>query len=258
MQTQTSLTSELRAALERDPRVNRRRATIDIGETDDAQVLLHGEVASIEAKRAAVECARAVPGVRRVVDRLTVEPTSFPGDGAIRDSVARHLLEEPVFARAAISCRIEGDSKVIAQQIDGDENAIDATVADGIVTLRGHVLSLSHSRLATVLAWWAPGCRDVINCLEIRPPEDDNDDEITDAIRLVLDKDPLVHGDQIRAQVRDREVMLSGMVANQEERRMATQDVWYVEGVRNVIDELEVYPARAPGEAALSTLPGAE
>jgi len=258
MQTQTSLVKHVRAVLEREPRLNLHRATIGISEMENDQLLLQGEVASIEAKRAAVECARAVPGVRRVVDRLTVQPTSSPGDGAIRDSVAHHLLEEPVFARAAISCRIEGDSKEIAQRIDGDENAIDATVADGVVTLRGHVLSLSHSRLATVLAWWAPGCRDVINCLEIKPPEDDNDDEITDAIRLVLDKDPLVHGDQIRAQVRNREVMLRGMVGNQEERRMATQDVWYVEGVRNVIDELEIYPARTPGEPMFSTRPGVE
>ena len=110
-------------------------------------------------------------------------------------------------------------------------------------------MSTARPLLATVLAWWAPGCRDVVNLLEITPPEDDNDDEICDAVRLVLDKDPLVHGDQISTQVRNREVMLRGMVANNEERRMATQDVWYIEGVRNVIDQLEVYPDRAPGEA---------
>jgi osmotically-inducible protein OsmY len=255
--TEDSILKDVHAALEREARVNLHRTPIEISLLANRTVSLQGEVASIEAKRVAVECVKAVDGVRRVIDRLAVQPTSRPGDGAIRDSVSRHLFEERVFARTAISCRIEGDSRAISQQLNGSENTIEASVADRVITLRGHVLSLSHSRLAAVLAWWTPGCRNVVNELEIRPPEDDNDDEISDAIKLVLDKDPLVHGDQIAVQVRNREVRLCGLVGNAEEKRMATQDVWYIEGVRNIIDELEVQ-RRAPGESTLSTRPGLE
>ena len=56
--------------------------------------------------------------------------------------------------------------------------------ANGVVTLNGEVPSLSHKRLAGVLAWWVPGTRDVINGLEEVPPEEDNDDELIDAMHV--------------------------------------------------------------------------
>ena len=61
-------------------------------------------------------------------------------------------------------------------------------VRDGVVTLNGEVPSLSHKRLAGVLAWWVPGCRDVINGLAEVPAQEDNDDELTDAVCLAVRK----------------------------------------------------------------------
>jgi osmotically-inducible protein OsmY len=75
-------------------------------------------------------------------------------------------------------------------------------VTDGVVTLNGDVPSLSHKRLAGALAWWVPGCRDVVNGLEEVPPEEDNDDELTDAVRLVLEKNPFVNATKIRVHSR--------------------------------------------------------
>lgn len=34
------------------------------------------------------------------------------------------------------------------------------------MTLEGRVVSLSHKRLAGVLAWWVPGCRDFVVTLD--------------------------------------------------------------------------------------------
>jgi osmotically-inducible protein OsmY len=113
-------------------------------------------------------------------------------------------------------------------------------VADGVVTLAGRVISLSHKRLAGVLAWWVPGCRDVVNRLEVAPPEQDNDDEIGDALRLALEKDPLVHADQIRVSVRNRVVTLEGYVVTKEEMKMAEWDAWYLFGVEEVVNNIEV------------------
>ena len=76
------------------------------------------------------------------------------------------------------------------------------TVEDGVVTLDGRVPSLSHKRLAGVLVWWVPGSRDVINGLEVSPIQEDNDDEVTDAIRLVLEKDPFINAGQIQLRIR--------------------------------------------------------
>ncbi|NIO09735.1 MAG: BON domain-containing protein, partial [Deltaproteobacteria bacterium] len=36
---------------------------------------------------------------------------------------------------------------------------IEIEVENGVVVLNGHVPSMSHKRLAGVLAWWVPGSR---------------------------------------------------------------------------------------------------
>lgn len=247
----------IRAALEHDTRVNVHRSPIEV-RVHDGGAMLSGEVASIEEKRIALEHARAIAGESPVADRLRVRPTSALGDGAIRDAVCRHLMQEPVFQRTAIDCRLEGDIEGIARKPDDSEGVIEASVRDGVVRLRGRVWSLSHRRLASVLAWWAPGCRDVVNELAVEPPERDNDAEIRDAIELVLNKDPIVHSDQITAQVHDGRVRLRGLVATREEKRMAERDVWYIEGVRDVINELDVYQPPHGREPMRADPPGFE
>ncbi|MFL6647865.1 MAG: BON domain-containing protein, partial [Sulfurifustaceae bacterium] len=236
------------------PRVNLHRSAVDV-RVEDGDIVLDGEVDRIETKRVAVECAKTAEGVRNVVDRLRVRPTTRPGDGAIRDAVCRHLTEEPAFQDLAISCRLEGDHDVIARHLDPAKGSIEATVKDGVVTLRGSVVSLAHKRLAGVLAWWAPGCRDVVNTIAIEPPEADNDNEIREAIELVLNKDPIVHSDQITNRVRDGHVVLRGLVATTEEKHMAETDVWYIEGVRDVVNELDVYRGPTGREAMPSSPP---
>jgi osmotically-inducible protein OsmY len=111
-------------------------------------------------------------------------------------------------------------------------------VEAGVVTLNGQVPSLSHKRLAGVLAWWVPGSRDVINGLEVMPPEEDNDDEITDAVRLALEKDPFVNAAQVRVRTKHAIVTLEGLVAHDTEKHMAECDAWYVFGVDKVINTL--------------------
>jgi osmotically-inducible protein OsmY len=108
------------------------------------------------------------------------------------------------------------------------------------VLLEGRVPSLSHKRLAGVLAWWVPGSTNVLNCLEVVPDQDDNDDEITDAVRLVLEKDPFVKADQIRVSTWNCVVTLEGLLPNSKVREMAEFDAWSIFGVDNVIDRIEV------------------
>lgn len=86
--------------------------------------------------------------------------------------------------------------------------SIDVAVGDGVVTLNGQVTSLSQKRLAGVLAWWVPGSRDVINGIEVTPIQEDSDDELTEAIKLVLEKDPLVNASLVRIRTRNAMVTL--------------------------------------------------
>lgn len=229
------------AALEREPAVNLHRWPMRV-EYDIANrgLTLEGEVQSIIAKRRAYECACGVDGVDGVIDRVRVRPSEPRGDGAIRASIIHSLMGEPTLRDCSLHAFHKGMMETL-RVVPDSHDVIGLSVGDGVVELTGHVGSLSHKRLAGALAWWAPGSRDVLNELQVRPPEQDGDDEIADALRLVLEKDPLVlHADDIGIRVRDRVVTLSGLVATDEERRMTEFDAWYLVGVRAVDNRLEV------------------
>ena len=119
---------------------------------------------------------------------------------------------------------------------------IEVAVQDGVVTLWGQVISLSHMRLAGVLAWWSRGCRCVVNELVVAPAEADRDDEITEALMLVLETDPFVDAAQVSAHTQDRVVTLEGCVNNERTRRQAERDAWYVQGVEDVVNHISLRP----------------
>jgi osmotically-inducible protein OsmY len=245
MQNGNSITKSVRAALEREPRINLHRWPVELGITADNALILEGEVGSIAAKKLALELAGAAPEVRGVVDRLHVAPTERKGDGEILDSLLVSLLQ----ARELKNCTVRAMKKsqtVTLQEARGDDTSGDilASVKDGVVALDGWVISLSHKRMAGVLAWWVPGCRDVLDGLEVMPPEIDNDDEVSDALSLVLEMDPMIpHPDQIHIRTQNYVVTLEGLVGSQAEKSRAEQDAWSLFAVDRVVNQLAVGPA---------------
>lgn len=232
------------AALEKDPAVNTHRYPIRV-EYDLANriVTLTGEVEDIAAKKRAYWLASQADGVEGVIDRLHVVPAAAYGDGAIRDEIVQALLSEPVFRNAAVRVHTKGKVEVLREAVSWPKDVIELAVHDGVARLTGHVQSLTHKRLAGALAWWAPGVRDVLNELQIEPPEEDNDDEIADALRIVLEKDPLVHhADDIGIRVRRGAVTLSGAVPNEQERRQIERDAWGLFGVNQVVNNIRLRP----------------
>lgn len=228
---------EVGAALEREPAVNLHRFPLHL-EFSDGSLTLEGEVERITTKKKALEVAAAVPGVTGIVDRLRIAPAQPMQDGEIRDHVCNALEAENLLSSCAVWAMVKGRPEVIRETDSGMEGSIDVEVNDGVVILNGAVPSLSAKRLAGVLAWWVPGTRDVVNGIEISPPEEDNDDEVVDAIRLVLEKDPFVNASQIRATCRNYRVTLEGIVKSETERRMAEVDCCYVfrvDGVENLL-----------------------
>ena len=113
-------------------------------------------------------------------------------------------------------------------------------IYDAFLDIEGAVPSLSHKRLAGVLAWWVPGTQDVINSLEVNPPEEDSDDEITDAVMLTLEKDKLVNHSNIKAITKNWVVTLDGVVHSEAAKNAAEDDTWYVWGVNGVVNKLKV------------------
>ena len=229
------------AALERERLVNQHRNRVRAEYDIPNRVLtLEGEMDSIAAKRRAYECASGIAEVEGVIDRLRVRPAEPRGDGAIRASVTQALLSETALRDYALHVYHKGIMETL-RAVPGNRDVVGVSIDNGVVELTGHVGSLSHKRLVGALAWWSPGCRDVLNELQVNPPEQDGDGELADALRLVLEKDPLVlHADDIGIAVHNGVVAMNGVVATEEERRMAEFDAWYLIGVRNVQNGMEV------------------
>ena len=229
---------EVQAALGRDQRVDLRRHPIVIRCEPDGSLVLQGETKSLAAKKIALELAASVEGLTGIVDRIRVAPRQPMGDGAIRDHLHAAMLHEGAFTRCEIQAAEEGRSRAAAETAADRGGYIAIAVADGVVTLDGQVESLSHKRLAELLAWWVPGTRDVVNGIEVMPYEDDSDDEITDAVTMALEKDRLVTHDSIRVGTLNSVVTLEGVVPNRYQAEMAEADAWYIFGVDGVINHL--------------------
>jgi osmotically-inducible protein OsmY len=229
----------IRAQFENEPRINLHRYPIRLS-FSDGDIVLEGEAWNIAAKKLALELAARFPGVGKIVDRLRVVPAQRMGDAEIRDRVWRVLVQETAFDTCAIRALVKKQLQTVRESTIEAVGEIVVEVRDGVVILNGLVPSLCHKRLAGVLAWWVPGSRDVINGLEEVPAEEDSDDEITDAVRLVLEKDPFVNSDQVRVTTRRSIVTLQGAVPSKETSELAELDAWYVFGVDGVVNSLEV------------------
>lgn len=233
MQQSKNLSAALLAAFENDPEINLHQSPIHVSQTEN--LLLEGEVANIIVKRKARRIAMRLSGLSDIEDHLRLRPGQVRTGKALLDAVVDALSQEPAFR----------DIAVRPQSLPpGDAGLwIGVSVDQCVVRLDGVVNSLSHRRLAEVIAWWVPGSCDVRNHMRVQPAERDNDDELADAILMVLEKDPVLHAEQIRAHSRDRTVTLTGTVHNREQERMAVYDCWYVPGVHDVVSELQILPA---------------
>lgn len=224
------IVKKLKAALTEKLHIDPRKTPIHL-KLDDNVLVVDGTVDGIALKKRALLAAMGIPGVEGVADRLRVRPSLKMTDEEIKKHMENTLAEEPTLAPCEISIEVSG----------------------GVIDLEGTVGSLSHKRLAGVLAWWIPGSADVINSLEVIPPEDDSDDEVNDALRLVYEKDRLVDEGSIRVSAKNWVVTLDGVALSEEEKGAAEEDAWYVWGVNEVVNNIVVEKAAAQRGAEKAT-----
>ena len=204
---------------------------------------LEGEVRNIKAKKLAREHAESLTNVSLVVDKLNIRPAERMPDDSISVHLEHTLLNEPVFTECSIHRRVNGQDEMLRQATEevGHGHML-FSVEDGVVHLQGDVPSLSHKRLAGSLAWWVPGSRNVVNELEVKPAEDDGAGEVVDAVRIVLEKDPLVDATHVQIGCQGLTVTLDGLVESETERHAAEFDVWSVFGVDDVVNQIQILP----------------
>jgi len=215
------LAAKVSDALANDPKL--KSASIVWVDVASGVVELHGTVdfpfQAIHAKKVAM----SVPGVKRVLADLTIEPEAKADDEKIR-----------IEAEAAVG----GTPGVSLKDVG-------VHVKDGVVTLVGTVRSRAEETAVTLAVSSVPGVKDVVSDLAIGevPPEE---------AAAVVD-DAVLKG-MVSAAVADRGVeilddettvvssvaYLRGRVNTEKEKALAEQAAAQVEGIRDVSNELEV------------------
>ncbi|MBC7543794.1 MAG: BON domain-containing protein [Candidatus Sericytochromatia bacterium] len=184
-------------------------------------IALLGTVDDITQRCRAERVAEAAAGPVRLVNRIELVPFPPRQDGEITRHVQDALQEDP--------CIRSGQ--------------IEVTVRDGLVTLTGGTDSHVTRCLITATCWWIPGVRAVDNQLIVEHPEADRDWVVLETIPVVFSKDWLLGGCNILFSCRNGLVRLSGSVPGPEISRAAENNVWVLDGVTDVINELQIEPA---------------
>jgi osmotically-inducible protein OsmY len=234
-----TVADRIRAALEKEPRINLPRFPIKV-EFSGSDIVLTGALENVAAKKLALALAAAIAPAAGLVDRLTVKPTQTMSDPELRDHSIKVLLDEPALAHCLLHSRLPRQLQTHRNRIQKPSGTIVVEVRNSVITLTGEVPSLSHKRLAGVLAWWVPGCRNVINSLTEVPEQQDNDDELSDAVRLVLEKEPFLNATKTQVRSKNGVVTLDGLAPNESMRRIAERDAWFVLGVSDVVNRIKL------------------
>ncbi len=100
MTSQGQVLKAVRAAFEREPRINLHKYPVRM-DFSDGVLTLEGEAEQWD-EETVPGIAIAVPGVAGIVDRLHVTPSTHMGDGAILDAVRDALLHAPVLQNCTI------------------------------------------------------------------------------------------------------------------------------------------------------------
>lgn len=230
---------KLRAEFERDPWINLHGYSLEL-RNEDNRLVMEGTLENVAAKRRARVIAEGLASEHWTLDdRLRRQPTEPEGDRQIRDKVMDWLTTESMFREYTLGAITE-DKVETVQDAGPDSHEVIVEVADSVVTLKGTVASLTHRRFAEAVSWWCYGCENVENLIEVKPAQEDADDEISDAIRIVVEKDPMMDADQFQIRTRDHVVELQGLAATDLIKKYTVMDAWSVPGVWNVVDRIQI------------------
>ncbi len=180
-------------------------------------VTLSGRVLVLGQSWQAEEAVAAVRGVLGIVNQVEIQSRGRPDD-SIEHDLPRRIEDIPVLAAAGIAAKVSG----------------------GKVTLGGQVKDARLRFRAREAAADVEGVLAVVD--EISSPST-TDELILKAAKNLLGPGSFVRvAGVIRPTVEDGIVTLDGRVPRLSERRQAERLVWGINGVRGVVNQIEVIP----------------
>lgn len=130
-----------------------------------------------------------------------------------------------------------------------DTAGVGVSVEEGVVTLSGEVDTYWEKVAAANAALHVRGVRTVVNGLVVHPASawGVSDTDIAKAVDQAIASASNIPK-SVKAELRDRQVRLTGQVGWDYERRAAERAVQHVRGVRHVVNLLTLEPAPAPAD----------
>jgi len=219
-------------------------SSITVQSVNNAVVLLSGKANSVGDHLAAIDTARAVPGVRKVESE--VESPDKLADEEIRREpsptagVKRGIGQtaKDMWITSDVKMRLVADEKTPANDINVDTRS-------GVVTLFGMVPSPAAKSAADAEARKVNGVKRVVNELEVVPKSRKEtvaaaDDQLQDEIKKRIENRDDLKGADISVDVKNAVARLTGKVENDQQRLAAALAARSVPGVRAVHQELRV------------------
>jgi osmotically-inducible protein OsmY len=216
--TDTQIHHDVLEELQWDSRVDEKEVGVQVA---GGVVTLTGTVTSWAKRTAAQEAAHRVIGVLDVANDIEVKVLGglAPTDTEIAQAV-RRALEWDVFV---------------------PEDTITSTVTDGWVTLEGTVERWSQRDDAERAVRNLTGVKSVVNKITVTPPKPVTEG-VQKAIEQALERRAEREARQIRVDVRDGTVTLTGSVHSWAERKSVLAAARFTPGVRTVEDHLRTEP----------------
>ncbi len=243
-------TSKVKIELMKSDGLDPLRINVD---TFDGVVTLHGQVDSAAAKAKTVQQARSVKGVKDVRDMLAVVPKSAKDQVNQSDDQIQKRVETVLENDAALK-----DSSIKVKSVN-----------NGIVILSGKADTLSSHHRALADARSVPGVKKLAS--EIKSPDALGDKEIwseepigasaknsasdtwvTTKVKAQLLTEPGISPLAINVDTRDGIVTLFGIVETQNDKTAAERSAMKVDGVKSVMNDLQVVPEVAAKRVAAS------
>ncbi|MBI3911404.1 MAG: BON domain-containing protein [Armatimonadetes bacterium] len=192
---------------------------------------LDGVVRTLAAKEAAERAARSVSGIVAVDNRLAVEEPFARTDTERTEALTAALAADPLTDVREIGARVQG----------------------GVAVLVGHPDNAAAMERAAEVAATVPGISSIIHAERIAPKAPKDPLDLANRVADALDLAPGLEAHTLRPLGEPGGIIrLVGHVADEARRRQAEEVARSVDGVREVINELEVAPC---GEATAEAPP---
>ncbi|MCL4206938.1 MAG: BON domain-containing protein [Pirellulaceae bacterium] len=135
---------------------------------------------------------------------------------------------------------------------------INLQVSEGTVVLKGYVASKEQQELALQVARQSEGVKQVVNELDVQRKISQEDCDIADAIARELSSQKAagqLKGFRISIDVIDGIATLDGVVATEQQKKLAREVVSGVSGVKGIVDKVAIQPAQISGAPAVAGKP---